>query len=327
MSETAWFTFLLLLAYILDAWAGDPRYLPHPVRLIGKAIDFLEALSRRLFASFLMLKIGGAILVLLVGGGSFVLTLLLLEAVAKIHPAAELALMLYLLFVVLAGGDLRNHLLMVLGALQSGNLPGARRGVSLLVSRDTGNLGEEELSRASLESLFENTADGLVAPLFYAALGGAPLAVFYKVVNTADSMLGYRTPAYRDLGWAAARLDDVLSYLPSRLSALFFGVAGLVQGSSRRAFGVLAADHNKHESPNSAWPEAAAAGVLGVRLGGKDTYGQEVKFRPVINAGGRPPGSEDLRAGLVLYRNAGIIALAVLLAFAYLWRWMGVLPW
>lgn len=317
----------MFLAYLLDALAGDPPRLPHPVRLLGKTVELLERAARGLFSAPFLLKISGAALVLLLAGGSSVVAALLLQAASRLHGGAEFVLTFVLLFSFLAGGDLKHHVQRVAASLDAGNLEQARAGTGMLVSRETSGLGEEGVARSSLESLFENTADGLVAPLFYAALGGVPLAVLYKAVNTADSMLGYRTTAYIHLGWAAARADDVLSFIPSRLTALLFVAAGFLRGTARRGWSVLIADRCKHESPNSAWPEAAAAGVLGVRLGGEDYYGSELKCRPVINAAGRRPRLKELQEGIALFNITGWMALALLLIFSYAWNAWGVMPW
>jgi adenosylcobinamide-phosphate synthase len=319
-------TAALAIAFCLDTLIGDPRFLPHPVRLLGKIIELLEIIMRRIFKTESGLKTAGLIMVLIVAGGSAALTLYLLIFVYELHLAAGFVFETYLFFMVLAGGDLRNHVLQVNQNLAVGDLPAARASTAMLVSRDTGMLEESGLSRAALESLFENSADGLVAPLFFAALGGPAAAVFFKAVSTMDSMIGYKTAIYKNLGFYAAKLDDLLSYIPARLTALLIILAGFPRGRSGSGWQVLREDYSKHDSPNSAWPEAAAAGVLGVRFGGTDLYHGQYVDRPLINAGGREARMEDLKKGLTLFRDTAILAFILLLLLSYALRSWEALP-
>ncbi len=305
------------LAYLLDFLIGDPRRFPHPVRLLGAAVAMLEKLSRRLFASPPGLKIAGAFLVVLAAGGSLVLTIVMLEGAYKLNQFAGWSLEIYLLFTVLAGGDLHRHVTRVGRDLQCGRLEQARSSVALLVSRDTSRLNENGVSRAALESLFENSADGLVAPLFFAAVGGAPLAVFYKAVNTLDSMLGYRTKEYSSLGFFSAKLDDILSFIPSRITAVLIILAAALNGAFRSGLRVLVDDRNKHDSPNSAWPEAAAAGALGIKFGGPDFYRGQPRVQPLINSFGREPEMADIKRGLDLFRQTSFLAFICFLVILY----------
>jgi len=298
---------VLPLAFLLDFLVGDPRWLPHPVRLIGRVAGVLEKTALSLAKHPLGQRLAGGALVFLVAAGSFFLTRLLLAAAYGGHPLLGFLFAAYVLYAMLAVKDMITHIRPVLEALERENLPLARERVSWLVSRDTGSLDEEGVLRASLESLFENTADGVVAPLFYAGLGGPALAVLYKAVNTLDSMIGYKNERYYYLGWAAARLDDLLSFIPARLTALLYLFSGALfgkrKGQWKDAWRVLQRDRHKHESPNSAWPVAAAAAVLGVRLGGVDEH-QGIRIsRPLLHQEGRPPGRADLSAGLELFRR------------------------
>jgi adenosylcobinamide-phosphate synthase len=306
----------LALAYLADYLFGDPPWLPHPVRLIGRLISMLEGAARKIFKSDCGLKLAGLIIVLLVAAGSALIVYLSLAAAYRFNPAAGFLFELYLYYAVLAGGDLRNHLLAVLAALREGKVEEGRSKVALLVSRDTQELDAGELSRAALESLFENSSDGLVAPLFFAALFGPAAAVFYKAVSTLDSMIGYKNKTYAALGFTAARLDDLLNYLPARLTALLILIAGCGRENGATAWRVLVSDRYKHESPNSAWPEAAAAGVLNVRLGGSAAYQGQVRKRPEINAAGQEAGPETIAAGLNLFQKTSLLAVLLLLALA-----------
>jgi len=316
--ERACFTVVALAAaYLLDWVVGDPRWFPHPVRLLGAVIQVLEKTARQLFLSSKGLKAAGMAIVLIAAGGSIAAVLVLLAIAYGLNPAVGLAVETYILFTVLAGGDLRSHVSAVEKDLNEGNLTAARKSTALLVSRETGDLNESGLSRATLESLFENSADGLVAPFFFAALGGPAAAVCYKAVNTMDSMLGYKTKEYLHLGFFAAKVDDLLSFVPARLTALMIIIAGSLQGRWREGWQALSCDYRKHESPNSAWPEAAAAGVLGLKFGGKDYYRGEPVERPVINASGKEPNYGDLARGLALFNKTSLLAFTGLLLLSY----------
>ncbi len=315
----------LSAAYLLDYLVGDPRRLPHPVRLTGTIIVFLEKQARRIFNSQRGLKAGGVLIVVIIAGGAVVITVLLLSAAYRLHPAAGLILEIYILFTVLAGGDLRNHVARVGDSLQARGIAGARLDAALLVSRDTDSLDESGVARAALESLFENSADGLVAPLLFAAAAGPAAAVLYKTVNTLDSMIGYKTREYMDLGYAAARTDDILSFIPARLTALYILAVGTFRGRGREGIRVLAADRRRHESPNSAWPESAAAGTLGLRFGGADLYHGKIVKRPLINAAGRQPVGADIGRGLALFQSISLLAFFSLVTLAYWIRTMEVI--
>lgn len=315
----------LVVAYILDYFIGDPRSWPHPVRLLGKCIEIGERIARGIFKTSAGLKVGGALILLVTGLVSAAVVIVLLGLAYSLHPAAGFILEVYIIFAALAGGDLRNHVLAVKRKLENSNISKARTAVALLVSRDTAGLNENGVSRAALESLFENSADGLVAPLFYTAIGGPAAAVFYKTVNTLDSMLGYKTEELKDIGFFAAKTDDILSFIPARLTAICIILAGLVHGKWQQGLKVLLADRGKHQSPNSAWPMAAAAGVLGVGFGGRDYFRGEVIERPRINAAGKAALAGDITRGLVLFRSTSILALFVTLLFTYWIRFQEVM--
>ncbi len=307
-------------AYLLDLIIGDPRWLPHPVRALGLLISLLEKAVRRIFRSGPGLKLGGAITVLITAGGAALLTYYVLKTAYQANFLIGIIVEVYILFSVFAGGDLYRHLSRVDKDLEQPGLQKARASVALLVSRDTANLDQSGISRAALESLFENSADGLIGPLFFAALGGPVLAVFYKGISTLDSMLGYKTVKYKDIGYFAARTDDFLNYIPARLTAVIIVLAGILQGRGKEGWKVLMQDHNKHASPNSAWPEAAAAGVLGLRFGGADYFDGAAVERPVINAAGDLPLRKDIQRGLLLFQRVSILSAIVLIVFAYYLR-------
>jgi len=316
--ERVFFTLAaLLVAYILDYLIGDPRSWPHPVRLLGKLIEIGEGAARRIFKTPAGLKVGGLLILLVTGLGSVAVVITLIRLAYGLHPAAGFIVEVYIIFTTLAGGDLRSHVLAVEKKLAQKDIPGAQGAVSMLVSRDTAELDQNGVSRAALESLFENSADGLVAPLFYTAIGGPAAAVFYKTVNTLDSMLGYKTEELKDIGFFPAKIDDILSFIPARLTALYIILAGMLHGKWQRGLKVLSADRNKHQSPNSAWPMAAAAGVLGIGFGGRDYFRGDVIKRPRINVLGKAALGSDIDRGLTLFRTTSLLALFTLLFLTY----------
>ncbi|QOR39479.1 cobalamin biosynthesis protein CobD [Billgrantia diversa] len=270
---------LLCGAILLDLVFGDPRWLPHPVVAMGRLIDALErrwnqgsSLARRLKGFVL----AGSVVVIV-----FASTWATLAVLAWLHPWLGLAGELLLLATALAIKGLREAALAVATPLARGDLVKAHRSVAMIVGRDTEALDEAGITRATVETVAENSVDGITAPLFWALLGGAPLALAYKAVNTLDSMVGYRSERYADFGYASARLDDLANWVPARLTALAMWLAALsIPGARRR--GALAGtwrDAPGHPSPNAGWPEAMMAYLLGVQLGGINHYGGRISER------------------------------------------------
>ncbi|ARA99302.1 MULTISPECIES: adenosylcobinamide-phosphate synthase CbiB [Geobacillus] len=300
----------LTLALFLDALFGDPRWLPHPVRGMGGLIAYFDqhwnqgsgrrAKGVAAVAAVLAIVYGVSALIVHM---SYALSVYIGVAVEGV-----------LIFTTIATKSLAEAAEDVRRPLEAGDLPEARRALSMIVGRDTERLDEAGITRACVETVAENTSDGVTAPLFYAAIGGAPLALLYRAVNTCDSMIGYKNEKYGEFGWAAARLDDVLNYIPARLTAL---VMVFIYGGRRlrRSLAVLFRDARRHPSPNSGWLEAAMAGLLGVQLGGTNTYGGVVSERPTI---GRP----DVPLRSVHIRRAVGIMIGTVLVFT-LWLWIG----
>lgn len=286
-------------AYVLDLVAGDPRWLPHPVLLMGRATRAGEALVRRVARSPVTQLAGGALIVVAVAGLSAGAGHLLLLAASKLGPGAEMATAAALGWTTLATRSLLEHAAAVLRALDAGDLGRARRAVSLIVGRDTAGLDETGVARAVVESVAESSSDGIVAPLFYLTLGGPELALAYKAVSTLDSMIGHRESPYLYLGRAAARLDDLANLIPSRLTALLIVAAAPLMGRSvHAAWRVWRRDGGRHDSPNAGQPEAAMAGVLGVRLGGLNHYDGRPADRALLGAELPPPDRFAARAAL-----------------------------
>jgi len=308
MSQAVWLK--VALAFILDLALGDPRWLPHPVVAMGRMTAWLERTVRRPRHPPSVQKAAGALLVTAVVGLSGLFGLAAITAATAVHPLAALAAEVLLIYTTLASRSLADHLMPVHAALLRRDLPAARQAVSLVVGRDTASLDESEVCRAAVETAAESACDGIVAPLFYAFLGGAPLALAYRAVNTLDSMLGYRDERYRHFGWAAARLDDLANLLPARLTAILLAVAGALLGyDGRRALRTVKRDARRHPSPNSGYPEAAMAGLLGVRLGGLNYYRGMPSFRPYLGESAHPLEPGHLPAALAIVRLAAWLAL------------------
>jgi len=285
----------LILAFFLDLAIGDPRWLPHPVRIIGKGIEAMERLLRDRFNDEHE-KAAGVLLVCAVVLPAtfiaFVAGRLLLSFSGRPLSVIGALAFIYLVSTTLALRGLISSARHVIGAVREKSLSVARQRLAMIVGRDTDNLGEEAILRATIETLAENLSDGFVAPLLYLVVGGLPLAVAYKAVNTLDSMVGYKNPRYIRFGWAAARLDDAANYIPARITGLllaaaafFCSFAGGASHAARRSFAVMRRDGKNHTSPNSGIPEAAMAGALGVRLGGPSVYGGVVVEKPFIGDG------------------------------------------
>ncbi|OMF44966.1 adenosylcobinamide-phosphate synthase CbiB [Paenibacillus peoriae] len=314
---------IILAAYLLDRLIGDPRWLPHPVIGMGHAISALEKLIRRQVRSDRGLKRAGILLPLIVAGGSFTLAWALLHLLAWIHPWLSIGVEMVLIATTIASKGLKDAGMAVYRALQADDLAAARRELGMIVGRDTQQLDEPEIVRGTVETVAENIVDAIISPLFYALIGGAPLALAYRAVNTLDSMVGYKNEKYLNLGWASARLDDVANYIPARLTAAMLVVAAwMYKRDAARSWRTVKRDARLHPSPNSGFPESAVAGALGIRLGGYNVYHGVRSFRSYMGDWIRPLESKDIRhtiqlmfavssmfVGLCLLGAAGCFAL------------------
>jgi adenosylcobinamide-phosphate synthase len=267
-------------AMALDFIAGDPRWLPHPVKIIGRLACGLEGPMRGIFQNARIAGIAAASITILGSAGA---AMLLLFAARKISPLAADALGVLIIYTTIAARDLERHSRRVYRALAAGALDEARGAAGMMVGRDTACLDEKQVVRATVESVAENLVDGVTAPLFFAIAGGPVAAIAYKAINTLDSTFGYRTPRYLLFGWASARIDDIANWLPARLTAPCIAVASFMLGQNgRRAAAVAIRDHGLHDSPNAGIPEAAFAGALEVQLGGLNYYHGIAEPKPLF---------------------------------------------
>ena len=303
----------VLGGFVLDAVFGDPAWLPHPVVLMGKCISKLEKTLRARFPKTQQGELlAGAVLAFCLPVGTFLLTSAVCLLAAKISPWLGLAVQMFWCGQALAAKGLVQESRNVYNELVKPDLPAARKAVSRIVGRDTENLTAEGVTKASVETVAENASDGVIAPLLYMLLGGAPLALTYKAINTMDSMVGYKNETYLYFGRAAAKLDDVANYIPSRLAALLWAAAAALTGNDAKgAWRIWRRDRRNHASPNSAQTESACAGALGVQLAGPAYYFGEYYPKPTIGDALRPIEPQDiLRADRMMYA-ASILALVL----------------
>jgi adenosylcobinamide-phosphate synthase len=278
-------------AYVADLFLGDPPGYPHPVKLIGRTVSILEKRLLQRARTPWMQRFSGVILATTVVSGAGILTWAVIRMAGWVHPAFSSVIIIFFAYTTLATRSLYVEAGKVIKVLEQGDLDLARKRMGFLVGRDTDHLDEKEICRALIETVSENTSDGIVAPLFYLIIGGPPLAMAYKALNTLDSMVGYRNDRCRYLGWASARGDDLANIIPSRLTALIFILSSLILRKNWKAtWRITWRDGRKNPSPNSGYPEAAMAGALGVQLGGKNFYFGRVEKKPLI---GEPERSID----------------------------------
>jgi len=315
-------TRLIIAAVILDLVCGDPDWLPHPVRLIGEAVTFGERLLRR--GDPCQDLAGGALLVSGVVALSGAAVWMIVEALRAIASPADALAATLIAWTALAARGLNDAARSVERHLLLADEASARRAIPALVGRDPQALDREGLIRAAIESVAENTSDGIIAPLFFLSVAGPVGAIVYKAINTLDSMIGYKDSRYLYFGRCAARLDDIANLIPARLTALFIALgAAVLTGRGIQSLRTMLADARKHESPNAGYPEAAMAGALGVELGGEAYYGGEPEFRPRM---GCPHASLDIPVlttsrSLMWVATALMLAALVMMRATLAWAW------
>ena len=307
------------IAWLLDFFIGDPPNWPHPVRWIGNLISAVQRMIRRYCHSDMMLRIGGAVMWIVVVGLTWGVCWGVLTLAQSIHPWLGWGIEVWMIFTVLAGRCLADAARDVERPLRANNLAESREKLSWIVGRDTSQLQPQQINRAVVETVAENTVDGIIAPLFFLFLGGSPLAMAYKAVNTLDSMVGYKHEKYRAIGMVSARLDDVANFIPARLSWLLLGVAAfLCRKDGSRALHIGWRDRYNHSSPNCAWSEATVAGALGIRLGGPNDYFGERVEKPWIGDAQRDISVDDISQTIRLMWVASTLALALFIALRWL---------
>lgn len=265
---------------MLDMILGDPHWLPHPVRWIGRAVPFIETGLRK---TGLPLRLSAVLLTFIVVSTTLTLSFSAILLAYRFSDLAGFIISVIIMYTTLSTRSLYDEGMKVYTDLRNNNLIAARNNLSMIVGRDTDHLDSGEVIRGAVETIAENSVDGVISPLFYAMIGGPALAIAYKAINTLDSMVGYKNEKYIDLGWASARLDDLANYIPARISGFLIPVAALLCGKGlRNSLRTVLHDHKNHPSPNSGIPEAAVAGALGVQLGGVNYYQGVPSSRPFI---------------------------------------------
>lgn len=316
----------IALGFCLDIILADPAWMPHPVVWMGRFITFAEKLLRKVFPKTPKgERAAGVFLVLTLLSVTGVIAFGAIALANFVSPYLSFALQVLWCWQVLAMKGLKQEAIAVYQKLAENDLPAARTAVARIVGRDTQSLSEEGVTKAAVETVAENFSDGVLAPLFYLFLGGAPLALLYKAINTMDSMVGYKNERYHFFGWAAAKLDDIANFIPSRIAALLWIIAsGLAGQNAKNAWRIWRRDRRNHASPNSAQTESACAGALGVRLAGPASYFGQLVEKPYIGDALRPIEPKDIeRACKVLYLASSLALLLGVLFWKAFSLYMG----
>ncbi|MCI0616197.1 adenosylcobinamide-phosphate synthase CbiB [bacterium] len=305
-------------AYLLDLIIGDPEWFPHPVRFIGKMIQSGECTIRKVAKDQWSEFVGGSLVSIFLVAGTYLATYLILKEIESWNKTISVVLSVYLASTTLATCCLLNEVRRVLKFLQSGSLKEARVYVSRIVGRDTRDLNDTEIVRAAIETLAESSSDGIVAPMFYLAMGGVPAAIAYKTINTLDSMIGHRDSRYEYFGKFAARLDDIANFIPARITAFLITFSAFFcRMNWRGAWKIWQRDGRKHQSPNAGRPEAAIAGALGVRLGGLNFYSGEPHRGAFFGEPLAPLTCDALERALILVKMVSVLSFLIFLTILW----------
>ena len=303
---------IILSAFLLDIILGDPVRPTHPIVLIGKLIVVIEKSLREIFKTSKGLKIAGVILWFVTVFLAYITTYCIIKAAYKFSPWFGHGMSLWLTYTVLAVRNLADEALGIYREIKRSDINEARKRLSYIVGRDTQEMPVDEICRATVETAAENTIDGIISPLIYAFIGGAPLAMAYKAINTLDSMVGYKNEKYESFGWFSAKMDDLANYIPARIGGIFILMAAaLMKLDIGPGIKTVLSDAKKHKSPNSGIPEAITAGVLGIRLGGWNSYGGVASFREYMGEKLRETEPEDIKTAVKLSFITAIVALIV----------------
>ena len=313
----------LIIGFGLDLCWGDPHWMPHPICLIGKMISGGEKIIRRIFPKTAKGEIiGGGVLAICVIGVSTLVPYIILWAAGEVHIFMQIAFESIMCYQILSVKSLKTESMKVYSKLAQNDLMGARKMVSMIVGRDVANLNPEQITKATVETIAENTSDGTVAPLLFMAIGGAPLGFLYKAINTMDSMIGYKNERYINFGRLAAKLDDLVNFIPARISALLMIFAsGFLKLDYKNAYAIFKRDRYNHASPNSAQTESVCAGALRIQLAGDAYYFGKLYTKKTIGDPLRSSVYDDIcQANRLLY---GTAYLTIILCF----MGMGVAVW
>ena len=301
----------IYIGYIIDLIIGDPYSFPHPVIYIGKLIKCLENNIRKVFKKEKYLKFAGFILWFITVGTTYLLTYLIIK-LSKFNSITFLIVNSFIIYTTLATKCLKDEAIKIYNILKSGDIYESRKQLSYIVGRDTNSLNEAEIIRATVETVAENTVDGIISPMFYAFIGGAPLAMVYKAINTLDSMVGYKNDKYINLGFASAKIDDIANYIPARVCIIFMTIASLIlRFNYKNCFKISIRDRKNHKSPNCAYPEGAVAGALGIQLGGTNIYFGKPVYKPTIGDKYREIEIEDIKKTNKIMYLSSILSLII----------------
>lgn len=306
---------IISCAWVLDAVFGDRESMPHPVRVIGRLIQVLETPSRRWIKNR---RMAGVFMGLLVICSVFGCTHLIVAVTTSINPYFGVAISIAIIYTCLSTRCLGDEARAIVKKLQSGDMTTARRSLARIVGRDTVELNQEEIVRATVETVSENIVDGIISPIFFAFLGGAPLAMAYKAINTLDSMIGYKDERYSEFGWFSARLDDGANFIPARLCLIIIPLAALLlfPGRAFRILQVMLRDGHKSPSPNAGYPESGFAAALGIKLGGTCTYRGITHEKPLLGDGEKQHEISDINGAIKLMWCSSITALVLFFALS-----------
>lgn len=311
-------TLVMVIAYLLDLVIGDPYSFPHPVRFIGNLIRFTEGKIRIIFKSKKQLKIGGFLLWTITVGFTALVTNLILNLLC-INNIFYVIIASIILYTTLSTKCLADEAKKIYEVLKTGDIEKSRKQLSYIVGRDTTSLNENEIIRATVETVAENTVDGIISPMMYGFIGGPVLAMAYKAINTLDSMVGYKNEKYGDIGFASAKIDDIANFIPARITPFFMMIASFILGfNSKKSIKIAMRDRKNHKSPNCAYAEGAVAGALEVQLGGTNMYFGEKVYKPTIGDKDRDLEAEDiLRTNKIMYLTS-FIALVIFSIITYI---------
>jgi len=311
MMESYGLLIILPAAFLLDLILGDPQFLPHPIRWMGKAIELLEPAFRNISKN---LSISGTFYALFLILSAWAISFVIVVIAGKLHPILGIVIKIVLIYWCISARSLRQSAMEVSRSLMNCGIKEAKEKVSLIVGRDVEKLTEKGIVKATIETVAENLVDGVISPLFFAVIGGAPLAIAYKMVNTLDSMVGYKNEKYIQFGKAAARIDDIANFIPARVCVPVISFAAqILSGKGLTALKTAIKEGRNHTSPNAGYPEASFAGAMGIKLGGPNYYHGRLVHKPYI---GKLFGEADIKH---IQKACDLMMLSSILWLVILW--------